>query len=110
MFGFIKNLFKTNYETLSGSAFKELFRNTPGGILLDVRSPAEFSRGTIKGARNMNISDASFNQKMASLDASKTYFVFCAAGARSAAACSRLSAAGFKVYNLAGGVNSWPKS
>jgi|JI81BgreenRNA_FD_contig_51_387804_length_432_multi_2_in_0_out_0_1 rhodanese-related sulfurtransferase len=110
MFGFIKNLFKSNYETLSGSAFKELFRNTPGGILLDVRSPAEFSRGTIKGARNMNVSDASFNQKMASLDTSKTYFVFCAAGARSAAACSRLSSAGLKVYNLAGGINSWPKS
>lgn len=108
MFEFIKNLFKSNYTTLNGRDFKERYKNTAQAVLLDVRTPAEFKRGSIKGAKNLNLHDSAFQQKMSELDKSKTYFVFCAAGARSGAACNRMVAAGYQVYNLSGGINNWP--
>lgn len=110
MFDFLKNLFKPNYPTLSGQAFKNQYKNTPQAVLLDVRTPAEYKRGSIKGAKNLNVHDAAFQQKMMELDKTKTYFVFCAAGARSGSACSRMAAAGFQVYNLSGGINRWPNN
>lgn len=110
MFGFLKNLFKSNYTSLNGRTFKEQYKNTPQAVLLDVRTPAEFKRGSIKGAKNLNLHDSSFQQKMLELDKTKTYFVFCAAGSRSGAACSRLVSAGYQVFNLSGGINSWPNN
>ncbi len=108
MFDFIKNLFKSNYTTLTGHDFKERYKNTSGAMLLDVRTPAEFKRDSLKGAKNLNLHDSAFQQKMSELDKSKSYFVFCAAGARIGAACSRMVAAGYQVYNLKGGIMSWP--
>jgi rhodanese-related sulfurtransferase len=110
MFNFFKKLFQTNYTSLSGYDFKSTFKNDPNAVLVDVRSQGEFKQGSIKGAKNMPINDASFAQKVSALDKDKTYFVFCAAGARSAAACNRMAAAGLTVYNLRGGIGQWPKA
>jgi rhodanese-related sulfurtransferase len=108
MFNFLKNLFKSNYTSLSGNSYKELYKNTPQAVLLDVRTAAEYKRGSIKGAKNINLHDPAFQQKIEQLDKTKTYFIFCAAGARSGSACNRMVAAGYQVYNLSGGINSWP--
>ncbi len=110
MFNFIKNLFKSNYDSLSGATFRSQYQATAGAVLLDVRTPGEYSRGSIKGAKNINVSASDFGQKIARLDKDKTYFVFCAAGARSGSACNLMASQGFKVYNLSGGIRNWPKS
>lgn len=110
MFNFIKKLFQSNYTSLSGNDFKSTFKNTANAVLLDVRSAGEFKQGSINGAKNMPINDAAFSQKVGKLDKDKVYFVFCAAGARSAAACNRMATAGLTVYNLRGGIGQWPKA
>jgi rhodanese-related sulfurtransferase len=110
MFNFLKNLFKSNYTSLNGASFRQQYENTPQAVLLDVRTPAEYKRGSIKGAKNINLHDAAFQQKIEQLDKSRTYFVFCAAGARSGAACNRMVSAGYQVFNLSGGINSWPNN
>lgn len=109
MFNFLSSLTKSNYETLSGSEFKSHFQLEKGAVLLDVRTPGEFAGGTIPGARNLDFNSSQFRNSIEKLEKSKTYYVFCRSGGRSAGACSIMAEKGLKVYNLAGGVGAWPR-
>ena len=83
-------------------------RKEPNTVVLDVRTPQEFSQGHVPGAVNMDISDPMFKKKIAGLDKSKTYLVHCAAGVRSNRAChlmSSLELAG--LYDYKGGFKDW---
>jgi len=108
MFNFIKNLFKKNYESLSAADFKAGLSKDPKAVLLDVRSPGEFAGDKIKGAKNIPVSSADFGKKIAALDNSKSYYVYCRSGARSGMACSQMTLQGLQAYNLSGGIMSWP--
>ena len=48
--------------------FKSKLSSTPGAVLVDVRTPDEFSEGVIKGAINIDYRDPSFEKKISSLD------------------------------------------
>jgi rhodanese-related sulfurtransferase len=109
MLDFLKSMFVKNYENLNGQSFKSLFESTPGAVIIDVRTPAEFKSGSIKGAKNIDLMSSSFEQKIDSLEKGKTYFMVCRSGNRSGQACNIMSEKGFKVYNLAGGVGAWPQ-
>ncbi|MEZ4902018.1 MAG: rhodanese-like domain-containing protein [Spirosomataceae bacterium] len=107
MFSFFKS--KKNYENVSSVTFKQLIAETPGAVILDVRTPAEMRSGHIKGAINIDLMSADFQQKVAKLDKNKTYFVYCRSGNRSGQACKMMGDAGFEhLYNLSGGMMSWP--
>ncbi len=108
MFKFLKSLFAKNYESLSAADFRERMQADKNAVLIDVRSPGEFAGEKIKGAKNINVSSADFSKKIAALDKSKIYFVYCRSGARSAMACSSMAAAGLQVVNLSGGIMRWP--
>lgn len=106
------NIFKTtpkNYEDLNGNTFKSRFESTPKAKLLDVRTPGEFSAGTIKGAQNIDVTSSQFQTALKTLDKDKEYFLFCRSGNRSGSACKMMADEGFKVYNLAGGIGAWPR-
>ena len=80
-------------------------------VILDVRTPKEFSEGHIPGAVNIDVRAPDFEEKVAKLDKNKTYLVHCAAGVRSANACKKLEGAGFKeLYDLAPGFKGWQKA
>ncbi|NBB20973.1 rhodanese-like domain-containing protein [Runella sp. CRIBMP] len=107
MFDFLKT--KKNYENVNASSFKQLIDETPNAVVLDVRTAAEMRSGAIKGAINIDLMGADFQQKIAKLDKSKTYFVYCRSGNRSGQACKMMGNSGFEhVYNLSGGMMSWP--
>ncbi len=92
------------FENLSANEFLSRIQNTPDAVVLDVRTPAEFSEGTLPGAINLDIFNASFRDELEKLDRDKTYFVFCRSGSRSAQACQIMNKMGFrKLNNLAGG-------
>lgn len=110
MFDFLKSTFSKSYEDLGGSDFKTKFETTKNAMLLDVRTPGEFSSGTIKGAKNIDFMAADFARKIEQLDKSKEYFLFCRSGNRSGRACEMMTAKGFKAYNLAGGIGAWSKN
>ena len=79
--------------------------------VIDVRTPAEFAEGHIKGARNVDIASPDFRKNLAKLDPGKTYLVHCAAGGRSTRSLSVLSQLGFKsIIHLDGGLNSWKEA
>ncbi len=96
-------------KNLGGKQFKEELAATADAILLDVRTPAEFSSGTLSGALNMDIMTFNFAQKVEKLDKTKTYFVFCRSGNRSGQACKIMHKMGFDVRNLNGGIGSFPR-
>ena len=76
--------------------------------LLDVRTKEEYQQGHIANALQANWNDAAeFEKRTASLDATKTLYVYCLSGGRSAAAASSLRGKGFKVIELKGGINAW---
>lgn len=70
-------------------------------IILDVRTEAEVSGGTIEGAVNIPVDD--LRDRIAELDIEKEYLVICRVGLRGYLACRILSQNGFKCKNLTGG-------
>ncbi|GGD31189.1 rhodanese-like domain-containing protein [Flavobacterium orientale] len=78
-------------------------------IILDVRTPEEFERGVIPKAINIDIyKGQGFIYMLEELDKSKSYYVYCHAGSRSAKACQVMQQLGFeKTYNLSGGISEW---
>ena len=77
-------------------------------IVLDVRTPGEFSAGHIGGAKNIDYLAGDFADRLAKLDREKTYLVHCAVGGRSTKALPRFSKLGFKrIVHLDGGFKAW---
>ena len=78
-------------------------------IILDVRTPEEFSEGYITNATNLNIYDANtFMSKIQSFNKENNYYIYCKSGGRSSQACQIMSQLGFNnVFNLVGGITNW---
>lgn len=81
---------------------------TPGTIVLDVRTPAEYASGHLPQAQNIDIEAADFDTRIAALDKSATYAVYCHSGNRSGVALDKMAGVGFThLYDLAGGIGAW---
>src|SRR5262245_12704240 len=80
-------------------------------VVLDVRTAKEFAAGHIPGAVNLDYNSADFQKQAAQLDKGKKYLVHCAAGVRSAKACTALDKLSFtNVVNLEPGFKAWEKA
>jgi rhodanese-related sulfurtransferase len=76
--------------------------------IVDVRTPEETAGGIIPGAVLIPIDALEARMNELPRDGKRT-LVYCAGGARSAAACELLSSKGYtNLFNLAGGFSSWP--
>ena len=76
-------------------------RQTPGAVLLDVRTPEEYAAGHVPGSRNIPLDQIGTAQ----LDRSAPLFVCCRSGARSGQACAVLTRRGFEAVNIGGILN-----
>ena len=88
-----------------------LLINREDALVLDVREPAEWSKGHIPNARHIPLGQ--IEQRLAELDKfkAKPIIVSCATGSRSSSVCGALRKAGFeKVFNLAGGLPAWEQA
>lgn len=75
--------------------------------ILDVRTPQETSLGIIPGAQIIPVDELEARLKEIPKDRRAT-LVYCAGGARSAAACEFLSQKGYdNLFNLDGGFGAW---
>ena len=79
------------------------------GVILDVRTLDEVNRGKIPGSINIDIfKGQGFIYEVEELDKNNNYYVYCAAGARSANACNIMKELGFEnAYNLVCGFSEW---
>ncbi len=75
-----------------------------GALLIDVRSPGEFSGGAIPGAKNVPVDQ--IGGRVAELNVGKPVVLYCRSGARSGSATATLRAAGVEAYNL-GPMSAW---
>lgn len=86
-------------------------QNDESAVFLDVREVNEFKAGHILDAHSHPLS--SFDKNISQMDKHKKngVIVYCATGARSNRACSKLRKKEYEtVYNLAGGVSAWEKA
>lgn len=90
----------------------EMIAKTKKLQIVDVRTPAEFNSGHIKGAVNINFGDAEFEKKIKKqLKRRRPVLLYCRTGRRSLNAMNKMAALKFKeVYNMQGGVVVWKKT
>jgi phage shock protein E len=94
-------------QHLDATAFSAAMK-APRTIVLDVRTPAEFATGHLPQARNIDIEAPDFATRVAALDKTATYAIYCRSGNRSGAAMEQMAGADFThVYDLAGGIGAW---
>ena len=90
---------------------KQLAKKIDQGLemtILDVRTHGELIEGTISNAKHLDFKSDDFEQRLSSLDKSKTYFVYSNNGNRSARTVEMMRALGFSnVYNVKGGMAAW---
>lgn len=80
-------------------------------VVLDVRTAEEYAEGHIEGALNIDQSKADFMYEAhVQLPMDQTVAVYCRGGRRSAKAARKLTADGFKVVNLEGGITAWKEA
>jgi len=80
----------------------------PGTTIIDVRTPEEFAQGHLPGAINIDIASADFGARVAALDPSAPYAVYCRSGNRSATALAQMASVGITgAYHLGGGIGAW---
>ncbi|MCA0131693.1 rhodanese-like domain-containing protein [Winogradskyella alexanderae] len=73
--------------------------------LVDVRTPAEYKSGHIKGAKNIDFFSGKFNIEFNKLNKEKPLYLYCRSGSRSRQASKKLEAMGFtEIYDLKGGI------
>lgn len=102
------SIFSKSDTDLSSQEFKEKLEADKDALLLDVRTPAEFKEGAIKGAKNIDFFSSGFKAELEKLPAGKNYYVYCRSGNRSGQAVKALKGLGHTAYNLDGGIMAWP--
>ena len=80
--------------------------NTPGSLLLDVRTPEEFEQGHLPGSQNVPLDDL---DKIAQVTDNRNtpLYVYCYSGARSRQAAAMLQRMGYTRVRNIGGIAAW---
>jgi rhodanese-related sulfurtransferase len=95
-------------KTVSQKKFQRLI-NRKNTVLLDVRTSDEYKTGHIPGSLQIDVvKTEDFSSRIASLDKSKTYLLYCRSGKRSKEAMALMKESGFrKLYDLEDGFSKW---
>ena len=91
-----------------GFTLIESNRDNPDFVIVDVRTPQEFTEERIEGAINLDYYADTFEDELDKLDKSKTYVFYCRSGRRSGLTLDLMRELGFKeAYNILGGIIDW---
>jgi len=83
-------------------------QNNPDFVIIDVRTPGEFTEEHIENATNIDFYSEAFRDMLNNLDKNKTYLIYCQVGGRSGSALGIMAELNFKeVYNILGGIIAW---
>ncbi len=75
-------------------------------VIIDVRTPAEFTGGHLEGAVNIDVRSPEFSALVTELPSDGDYVVYCQSGNRSTAAIEQMETLGFTSVVNAGGINA----
>ncbi|WP_440053692.1 rhodanese-like domain-containing protein [Pseudoalteromonas sp. T1lg65] len=76
-------------------------------VIVDVRTPQEFSEGHIKGAINIPYNRIVKNRELVDRHKDKQLVVYCRSGRRAGIFIKSLEPEGFKLMHLTGDMNAW---
>jgi rhodanese-related sulfurtransferase len=80
--------------------------NSRNATIVDIRSPEEFSKGSLPNAKNLPADK--IGERMRELKKDKPLIVVCATGSTAGRTAAQLRAGGFnEVYVLGGGLAAW---
>ena len=83
------------------------FRSLPEGLLVDVRTPAEFGQAHAPGATLLPLSDIN-DKAVSDLSAGKPVYLMCQSGKRARQAAEKIEKAGVNAVSVIdGGMNAW---
>jgi rhodanese-related sulfurtransferase len=83
-------------------------QGNPDFIIIDVRTPGEFSEGHIEKAINIDFRSETFRNDIDKLNKNKIYLIYCRSGNRSRGALSAMVELDFReVYHLSVGIVGW---
>lgn len=96
------------FKNISAEEMKTLSADSDY-IIIDVRTPAEWSSGYISGTdKFIDYNSENFEDQISNLDKTKNYIIYCRTGNRSVKACRVMGKNGFtNLYNLSGGIIKW---
>jgi len=95
-------------ETVSPDVAAIVIADESSEIILDIRTPQEFSEGVIEGAINVDFYEPTFVADLDALDKSAHYVVYCRSGNRSGQAMSTFEDLGFaNITEIDGGIVNW---
>ncbi len=103
---------RSGTTTKDGKVSVEVFKSKLSAVsdpqLIDVRTPQEFSQGTLEGAVNINYRGQDIDNQLNTLNKTKPVFIFCRSGGRSGECYTKMKNMGFsKVYDMDGGYLAW---
>ena len=102
---------KANVRVLAPTDYVKFIEGSADIVLLDVRTPEEFSQSHLPEAVNIDFNTPEFLatvEKQIPVD--RNIAVYCRSGRRSLEAANKLSAAGYNVVDLEGGILNWEKA
>lgn len=80
-------------------------------VILDVRTPEEYAEGHIAESQLIDFYGADFSDRLADLDPSVPYVIYCRSGNRSGPTLAIMSELGFEdVTEVDGGILQWQAS
>jgi rhodanese-related sulfurtransferase len=100
------------FELTDAAESQELLNEPPSGlVVLDIRTPEEYSEGHLAGSSNLDFYEPDFADSLDALDKELPYFVYCRSGNRSSTAIETMKELGFtEVYELDGGIVKWAEA
>ena len=111
LFSFIFAHSSKKVHVLDVDEFEKHLTATNGEQLIDVRTPREFKKYRIAGAKNMEYPGVDFRRQIQKLDKSKPVLVYCHSGYRSKMVIPIFCKAGFKtICELNIGFKGWMKA
>jgi rhodanese-related sulfurtransferase len=100
------------YKNMSVASADSLLKADTNVVILDVRTPDEFTSetGHLKNAKLIPVDQ--LESRIGELNAykNKTVVTYCRSGRRSAQASDMLAKKGFNVVNVEGGITAWNES
>ncbi|MFT4312468.1 MAG: rhodanese-like domain-containing protein [Candidatus Woesearchaeota archaeon] len=92
--------------SIPSQTFSDFQAQHPEIVVIDLRTPQEYSQGHVPGSINIDFYQSDFEQRLDQLDKKQTYVIYCRSGNRSKQALRIMESLGFlTVYELHEGIS-----
>ena len=95
------------FSTITADEARQLMKTEKGFIIVDVRTPGEYTEGHIPNAINIPNESIGSEAPKELANKAQTIFVYCRSGARSREASEKLSRLGYTNIINFGGIKDW---